>query len=464
MEKLAIVISDGVGYRNFVLTGFIKLAESHFKEVSIMSFLPKKAYDGFISKSEVIEVEAINESFPAWFFMKLKEVAHLRQHRKGNIGISINYNRNKPKGWSLRNIAKRLIYAITSICHSEYCINRFNRLQVQTFRNSPVTKGYIKLLKRIEPDFVFFTHQRPPFISPLIYSCDHLGIKTGTFIFSWDNLASKGRMAGDFDAYFVWSELMESELLAFYSEVKPEQIHNVGTSQFYFYSDPNYGLGKEQLRDAFQLEANKPFILFTCNDQNSRNDVLYVETLARFISENKLPIEVDLIVRLSPVDVSGRFEYLKTKYPFVKWNIPHWVQLRENHSEPWSQRVPTLEDINTFKSLLEDCLLCINVLSTTTLDAFLFNKPVINPVFGNAENDLFDDQKFLGYAHLQNLVKSDSSYIVKNETEYLDALNLVLNDLDKKENERNNFKNLQLGVPIEDSLIVLLESLKSIKS
>ena len=38
-----------------------------------------------------------------------------------------------------------------------------------------------------------------------------LGIPTATFIFSWDNLSSKGRIAAPFDYYLVWSEHMGDE-------------------------------------------------------------------------------------------------------------------------------------------------------------------------------------------------------------------------------------------------------------
>ena len=87
MTKLGLVITDGVGYRNFILSDFLTAAQSEFDEVVIFSFLPKEAFHGMNHK--IIELEALQESFFTWFFRKAKEIAHLKRNRHENYGISI---------------------------------------------------------------------------------------------------------------------------------------------------------------------------------------------------------------------------------------------------------------------------------------------------------------------------------------------------------------------------------------
>ena len=106
------------------------------------------------------------------------------------------------------------------------------------------------------------------------------------------------------------------------------------------------------------------------------------------------------------------------------------------------------------------CDFNINILSTITLDSFIFDKPVINPVFGNKENGMFDDQKFLDYLHLSRLVESDASLIVKNETEFLNAVNFLLENKDNKVKERSNFIDLQLGKPLNGTGKRIAEQLR----
>ena len=57
MKNLGIVITDGVGFRNFILSDFIIEAQRCFKEVIILSCLPKSAYDDVQLNCKIIELE-----------------------------------------------------------------------------------------------------------------------------------------------------------------------------------------------------------------------------------------------------------------------------------------------------------------------------------------------------------------------------------------------------------------------
>lgn len=449
MKNIGIVITDGVGFRNFILTDFIKEAKVNFDNVVLFSCLPESVYDELNLDCEIIELEVFNEKFKNWFYRKTKEIAHLQLYRKNNFGIQDNFNSNKTKSKSNRDYATRFIMKFTSIFHSEKWILRYNSWQQNSFRNDKITKSYEELLKNNKISSLFFTHQRPPFIAPLIYVAQKLNIKTTAFIFSWDNLASKGRMAGNFDYYLVWSDLMKAELLFFYKSIKENRVKVVGTPQFEPFTYQNVGYDKNSLIAKFNLDNQKPIIFFTCNDSSSENDPIYLDLLADFIQTKKLIKEVTLIVRTSPAEDPDRFKQIAEKYKFIKWNFPDWTIKRDGHQEAWTQRVPSVEDLDDLKSLLNHCDFNINVLSTITLDAFVFDKPVINPVFGNEKNGMFDDQKFLRYKHLSKLVDSNASEIVKDKEEYLIAINKILSDRDDKSKERQEFNKLQIGKPLE---------------
>lgn len=459
MKNLGVVITDGVGFRNFILTDFIKEAKASFDKVTIFSCLPKFVYEGYIVDCEIIELEVFNENFVTWFLRKSKEVAHLQLHRPTNFGIQDGFNTNNSKAHTTRGYATRFITKFTAIFNSEKWILRYNYWQQKSFKNNKITIDYSNLLIENDISMLFFTHQRPPFIAPLLFAAEQLKIKTAAFIFSWDNLASKGRMAGNFDNYLVWSSLMKDELLQFYTSVNGKNVEVVGTPQFEPFVMENFGYDKNQLISKFNLDITKPIILFTCNDSSSKNDPLYLEILAQFIIDKKLVKDVNLIVRTSPVEEPERFKSIMDKHPFIKWNFPDWKVKRDNHQENWTQRVPSKSDLDDLKSLLEHCDLNINVLSTITLDSFIFNKPVINPVFGNEDNGMFNDQKFLKYEHLSKLVDSNASWIVKNEEEYLNAINKILKNEDNKENARVQFNKLQIGKTLKGTSNRIAETL-----
>ena len=445
MKRIGIVITDGFGFRNFILSDFIHEINDKFDKVIIFSCLPIHVYEEYNLNCEIVELEVFNENFITWFFRKAKEVAHLQLHKKGNFGIQDNLRTNYSIAKSPRGIATRFIFLLTSFVNSENSIQFFNFCQKLSFSNSKITKGYEILLKRYNLKALFFTHQRPPYIAPLIHAANKSQISTTAFIFSWDNLASKGRMAGNFDNYLVWSELMKRELLRFYTKIKTDSIQVVGTPQFEPYVLERYKSGGINLSN---FDFNKKTIFFTCNDSSSKNDILYLELMAKFILEKRINFEVNFIVRTSPAEEPDRFFEIKNKYPFIMWDFPKWLQTRSNHQEDWSQRIPTVEDVKNLRSYIEYCDVCVNVLSTMTLDASIFDKPVINPVFGSANNGMFDDQKFLKYEHLDNVVKTNAVYIVKNESELLNTINQVLSVPYSKLTQQKELLAMQIGAPL----------------
>lgn len=445
MKKLAVVITDGVGFRNFILSDFLVEAERAFDEVVILSCLPKEVYSGFVTNSRIIELDVFEENFTTWFFRKAKEVAHLQLHKKDNFGIQDNLRANDSKSKTARGYATRFLFKLTSVLHSEKWIQRFNFWQQKTFRNNPIVVNYKTILENEKFDLLFFTHQRPPFIAPLFYQAEQLKIKTASFIFSWDNLASKGRMAANFDYYLVWSDLMKTELQQFYTTVRKERIQVVGTPQFEPYVLERYQVSKQVFVEKFNLNTSLKTICFSCGDiATSKNDELYIETIANAVLEERIQ-NINIIVRTSPAEDPIRFASFVERFPFIKWNCPKWNLSREGHQETWSQRIPNVEDVKDLRSLLEFSDLNINMLSTMSLDFIQFDKPVINTVFGNTDNGLYNDQRFLNYAHIENVVKSSATKIVKNQEELIAAINLYLENPNLDSQNRKQLLQLQIS-------------------
>lgn len=450
MKKLGIVITDGVGFRNFIMSDFITEATREFDSVTLYSGLPISAYDA-ISQSGIIikELDVYIESKPVWFFRKWKEVAHLQKHQSF-YGMKDNLETGYPKNNSARALLVKLIYFCTRLIHSNNSILLAEKWQFLFFSKNKITQSYLKLLKEDQPTHLFFTHQRPPFLAPFLYAAQQLKIPTSTFIFSWDNLASKGRMLGSFDYFLVWSHLMQSELLYFYPMVKKEKVKVVGTPQFEPYVMPKYQTTASAFYTKFGLDANLKTICYSCADVTiGPNDPVVIRAIANAIRSNAIETKVQLIVRTSPAEDDSRFRAIREEFPEIKWNVPKWILTREGHAESWSQRVPSEEDVKDLRSLLEYVDLNINMCSTMSLDFMLFDKPVINTVFGNPENGLYNDQRFLNFGHFKKVVESQSVTIAKNETELINQINEALNKPNQRTSERKSMIDLQVSEPLE---------------
>ncbi|MDP3358900.1 MAG: hypothetical protein Q8S41_06070 [Lutibacter sp.] len=446
MKKLGVVITDGVGFRNFILSDFMKEVSLQFNAVVVYSGLPKSTYQTKLPPNITIkELEVFTESKLTWFFRKWKEVAHLQKF-KAFYGMNDNLVSGYPKTNSLRSLLVKGIYFFTRFVHSDASISVAEKWQFLSFSNNSVTESYLKLLKDDQPTHVFFTHQRPPFLAPFLVAAKQLKIPASTFIFSWDNLASKGRMLGTFDHFLVWSELMKDELLHFYPKVKKENVKVVGTPQFEPYVMPKYETKKEDFLKKFQLESDKKVVCYSCADVSiGKNDPVVITAIANAIRSNAMNSEAQLLVRTSPAEDDARFKAIREAFPEIKWNVPKWTLTRENHSESWSQRVPNEEDIKDLRAILEYVDLNVNMCSTMSLDFMLFNKPVINTVFGNETNGLYNDQRFLNYGHYKKVAESGAVTIAKNEEELIAQMNEALANPSERTAQRKAMIDLQIS-------------------
>ena len=243
-KKLGLVIVDGVGYRNFILSDFIKQAAYNFDEIIIYSGLKKSVYDLSVYKNiKITELNVYKENNKSWFWRKLNETAHLYKYRSF-FGMNDTLNFTKPKGYTKRDLINRFIRIIASFFHSEKNMKVFQEKVYKAFSKCDVTQNFIQLLSNDKIDILFFTHQRPPYIAPLVYAANVNKVKTCSFIFSWDNLSSKGRIPAMFDSFLVWSDIMKKELKYFYPTINVNNINVVGTPQFEPYIMEEYKTSK----------------------------------------------------------------------------------------------------------------------------------------------------------------------------------------------------------------------------
>lgn len=450
MKKLGVVITDGVGFRNFIMSDFIIEASAEYEKIFIYSGLPKSCFNKLnYSNVEIKELTVFNEGKITWVFRKWKELGHLQQH-KSFYGMKNNLVSGYPKNNSARSLITKGLYCFTRYINSNSSILFAEKIQFSSFSKNRITKEYIQILEKDQPSHLFFTHQRPPYLAPFLYAAIYLKISTSSFIFSWDNLASKGRMLGTFDYFLVWSNLMKEELLYFYPNVKDKNVQIVGTPQFEPYVLDRYKSTKDSFLTKFGLDSNKKIICYSCADVSiGKNDPIVIKAIAEAVRNNEIQLPVQLLVRTSPAEDDSRFKALRDEFPEIIWNVPKWVLTRENHQESWSQRIPSEEDIKDLRSLLENADLSINMCSTMSLDFMLFDKPVINTVFGNLENGLYNDQRFLNYIHYKKVIDGNAVMIAKDKKELIKQINQTFANPEERMTERKAMINLQIGKKLE---------------
>ena len=119
---------------------------------------------------------------------------------------------------------------------------------------------YLKLLLDINPNLVFNgSHVHSENSAFVIHAAKALSIPTGTFLFSWDNLTSQGRMIPTYDYYFCWNKSIKSDLMRIYGNVLGENVLVTGTPQFHYHFDNNNYISKIVYCEKYGLDPKKTY-------------------------------------------------------------------------------------------------------------------------------------------------------------------------------------------------------------
>ena len=330
-------------------------------------------------------------------------------------------------------------------------------------RRRPETAEYTELFQRIRPDVLFCSHQRPTSVLPAVLAARDLGIPTASFIFSWDNLSSKARIAAPFEQYLVWSDFMAGELKQYYPEISDRQIHVVGTPQFDPYADERLLWSREEFFRKIGADPDRPLICYSGGDAGTcPEDPKHVAALLQLIRDGQIRNNPQVLVRPVPVDDGARYASVRAQYPELLFAQPRWI-----HTVPgnWARVIPTAEDIQFLVNLTEHCDMNVNLGSTMTLDFGIHDKPVVNTAFDMSDPPVFGMpvwEYYYKYEHFQPVLKFGASRVARSAGELAEFVNAYIQEPSLDREGRRRLVDLQVGVRLGDSGRVIAATLESI--
>lgn len=389
MKKVLFLVPDGVGIRNYLYSDIIK----HLKpksEIWIWSPLPSEAFEDVKElhniKFNYKYLELHTEGFFTRITRESSTYARLLVNAKKTENPSILTNWNyTPK--TLKHKAVNFVAQRIGKWASKKNI-RILRLEAKAKANwnDAIVEMYIQQLVALQPDKIFITHQRVAALMPICIAAQKLGIEVISVIYSWDNLP-KARLAVEADKYLVWSKYMKEEMQLYYPEIDGSKVIVAGTPQFEFYAQENRIESREFFAKNNHLNPNKKWICFSGDDEKtSPYDPIYLEDIAKSVSEMNEQDRPLIIFRRCPVDYSNRYDKVLNKFKEVivaidpLWNTP-------KAGQNWGAVFPKEEDVTAQVNLAFHCELVINLGSTMAHDFAVYNKPCLylnyNPVISN---------------------------------------------------------------------------------
>jgi hypothetical protein len=342
-------------------------------------------------------------------------------------------------------------------------LDRQHEARVLTSRAAQEAK---QILAELKPDLIFCSHQRPHVVAPFVAAARAEQIPTATFIFSWDNLPCKGRIATRFDHFLVWSDLMRSELLRFYPDVKKEHVHVVGTPQFDPYAKKELLWSREEYCRRVSADPARPIICYSGGDADrnaSPDDPAYVALVADLIERGEIEGNPQLLVRPAPVDNGRRYDAVRQRYPWILYSEPLW---HHPEGERWHWVVPSPDDVQLLLNTVYHSAVNVNLASTMTLDFAMYDRPVVNMAMDVVPPRWGATVREFNYRfdHYVPVVELGAARLAHSSEELREHLNAYLRDPSLDRERRRKLVELEVSLPVGSACRRSVEALRGIAS
>lgn len=453
--NVLLLVPDGVSVRNFLLTGLVdRLAQGATVDILVGAGLPHAETSNSSGVRTVAELAPYPERALESTVRRTVEYAHLRWC--DTPGARFNLSAPIP-GSTRSRMLRRLSKSASGPIAASGATPRMVRLHDRLAARRDEVAPYARLLRELGTDVVLCAHHRPHVVQPVVYAARQLGVSTATFIFSWDNLTTKGRIAAPYDHYLVWSDQMADELTRFYPEITDDRIHVVGSPQFEPYADVDLVWSRERFVDELGIDGMRPVICFSGGDTGTcPEDPEHLRILAEEIESGRIHGRPQVLLRPAPVDVSNRYEPILDRFP-ITMSQPRW----QARGGDWTTICPDPADVELLVNLVRHSDVNVNMASTMTLDFAIHDTPVVNLGF-DVDPRRRLAVRYYDFDHYRPVVEFGAARVARNREELAEAVNAYLADPSLDRAARRRFVDYELRVEPGQSIAAIDRAVQAI--
>ncbi len=424
MKKVFITINGGSIARNLLKNDFFDFLTKKYKVFILTQGVRSDRFINEFSRQNVEFIDFSERPFSNFFekfivgFYKLliyNPSIDLRM-RYGVIGTHFDGSISAPV---------YLVKKIVAIFLSKiFFLRSFTRFVDRIFFQRQDKKFFLKLLNLKKPDLVFSTNIMGISEAGLLNAAKKLKIKTIGMPKSWDN-PSKGVFRTKADKIIVWSKFMASQVEK-YQDYKPSQIEIIGIPQHDYFHDKKRIWSKEKFCAEFDIDPHKKIIFFGSEGKQVNSDSIIAKILSSVVNNEEFVDNLQLLIRPH----TGYLEEIK-KFECIK---------KENNVvvDDYCERDLIFKDVWDYSDYFMDRFLnsiyhsdiIINTASTLSLDALVFDKPIIHIYFDGYNDVAYDKsiRRWYSTDYYKQILKFNASILADSKESLEKAIKTYLDN------------------------------------
>lgn len=360
------------------------------------------------------------KAFPYIYLRRLNEFVWDFRHQIPTRMSVEQHIRDKNQLLSVR--ALKLPARVLAACRAEQLLeDRVENLLLSYPRSAEAEQRLLKSRPSVIVVTGAFQFEQPAIFA----AAKKLGIPTLAYIPSWDNITTKNRMVFKYDGYLVWSEQTKRELHQYYPASKSSPVYVVGAPQFDIFFQEEYYETREEFCDSQNLDPDLPIIVYAIGSPNFLQEYHGAVEMAKRIVAGDLG-SVQMLIRPHPIHDNAALCRAFDKYaPSVR------LQQTHNAGKAVAERTQDERQIREWINTFRHADVLVNLASTVTVDAAIFDTPVVNVDFdpqpGQADQKLIKDINHR-WNHFKPVAESGGVRLVGNYDELTAAVLTYLQD------------------------------------
>jgi CDP-glycerol:poly(glycerophosphate) glycerophosphotransferase len=263
---------------------------------------------------------------------------------------------------------------------------------------------------------------------PVLRTAVRQGVRSMAVDLSWDNLTNKLFPIRKVDRLVVWNSTMRREAHEFHRYPLAD-IDVAGPPQFDCYFNGESRCSRVEFCRRVGLDPARRILTLTTIPAESypRHDVV-IDHLLDAIGSGALAAPCDLLVRVHPRDdVRQYHRYAGTPHVSVEKPFRETARAGDGHNVD-----VTAENTRHLADTMYHSDVVLNVASTISIEASIFDTPVVNIAFDQDEAEarplLTSSLRYYSYTHYQQIVQAGAVRIAKSPRAMIDEVNAYLAD------------------------------------
>ena len=278
---------------------------------------------------------------------------------------------------------------------------------------------FASYFEKYKPDVVFLAHLFDGQEIHLLREAKHRGVRSIGFINSWDKLTARRALRLLPDSLVVFNEIVKEEAMR-YADIKEKNIFVSGIPNYDWHV--NYKpVSRGEFCQKNKLDSAKKLIVYAPMGKAFSNSDWDIIDLIQDSTTNNSIANAQLFVRFQPNDFIENEEL--EKRPWLRYAMPG-VRFSRARGVNWDM---SFDDIKGLTDTLANADLFICYASSISVDAAVFDKPVINIDFEIKGGPLSKSPTFFYKTeHYKKVVKSGAIQYPKSKEDFLLWINKYL--------------------------------------